>query len=86
MINNLGVFLGKFKKIENKNLVVRTLAKEVLKKYLLIDLGGKNIVFNKGVLRLRLSGPARAEVATQEKKIIEEINRLIGEKLVSKIV
>ena len=84
-MKNISSFLEKFKKINNRSLIIREVAREILEGSFSIRVERKLIEFKNKTIYLKISGPAKAEMITQKKRIIAGINRRLGEELVSKI-
>lgn len=85
MLNNLGPFFDKFKKIENQNLLVCILTKKILEKNFSISLKKNEIKFKKGTIYFLVSGPAKLEIMTQKNDLIKEINTSFGKEVVFKV-
>ncbi len=84
-MKNISVLLEKFKEITNHSSAVRDIIKEVLEKDFSVKVKKNQIILKGQTAFVKVSGVAKAEIATQEKKIIEKINHLSGKSSVAKI-
>ncbi|GEM_PF-4829621 len=85
MINNLAPFLNKFKKIENRALVIRKTTKEILKKNFSVAVPVDSIDTRGQIVYIKTSGSAKTEILTQEKDILKKINERLGKETLLKI-
>jgi len=80
-----GDFLEKFKNITNKSSITRAVVADVLNDIFFIKIPNKTIIIKGDVIKIKTSGPFRVEIITQEKKIIKEINKRLGENIISRL-
>ena len=81
----INALLGKFKGITNQGAVIRDAVKDVLEKEFYLKIKKEQIKLKGQTVFIKISGPAKAEIAIEEKKIIERINRSLGKETVTRI-
>lgn len=85
-MQSIGSLLDKFKNLTNHSLIVRETAQAVLEKELSITVNKDQLQFKGGVLSIKVSGPAKAEIFLHKESLAKKINESIGRGAVVRIV
>lgn len=75
MINKIGDFFKRIQNLHTKEIFVRTIIKESIKKTTSVDIPVENIVFSGSTASLKgISQAARSAIFIKKHKILEDIN------------
>ncbi len=82
MFGNISQYLEKISKVYNQNISLREAVVGSLKDLVKIELSDKDLILKNGILNIKTNPVIKTEIFIKKKRIIEEINKRLGEKKV----
>lgn len=82
---NIGDLLGAFREKNDKQITITKTILDILEKEFFLKIKKEDIKVRNKTIYLKVYGPAKTEITTQKKKILEKINTVLGENTVLKI-
>lgn len=85
-MQSISSLLDKFKNLTNHNLAAREITKEILESEFYIKVSKDQLKLRGGILSVKVSGPAKAELFLRKDSLIKKINERLGIEAVVKII